>query len=304
LKSYSYLEKFNKFNQKDITSIAIGSFDGMHFAHQQLFKRLDSNNINNSLIIVIENGKANLTPYNFRDRFTKYPIFYIKLEKIKDFTAIEFINFLKEKFINLQKIVIGYDFKFGKNRKYGIKDIKENSNFQVDIIDEVKLDNNSIHSTLIRDFIKNGDMQNTKKFLNRFYIISGKVIKGQGLGSKEFVPTINISIKDFLLPKAGVYLTYTTIKNKIYESITFLGHRLTTDGNFAIETHILNQKINPILENIDIEIKFIELLRENIKFTDFKSLKIQINKDCKNAEKNFSLKKKKVLYDKLHNQKF
>ena len=301
MKSYFYLKKFN---QQDITSIAIGSFDGMHFAHQQLFKRLDSNNIKNSLIIVIENGKANLTPYNFRDRFTKYPIFYIKLEKIKDLTAIEFINFLKEKFINLQKIVIGYDFKFGKNRKYDIRDIKENSNFQVDIIDEVKLNNNSIHSTLIRDFIKNGDMENAKKFLNRFYIIFGKIIKGQGLGSKEFVPTINIFTENFLLPKAGVYLTYTTIKNEIYESITFLGHRLTTDGNFAIETHILNKKIDFIPKNIDIEIEFIKLLRENLKFTNFKNLKIQIDKDCKNAEKNFSLKKKKVLYDKLHNQKF
>lgn len=101
-------------NKNTITSIAIGGFDGMHSAHQELFKNLDEH----GAIVSIESGYANLTPKSFRQEYSIYPIYYYILENIKHLEGDEFIKLIKEEFPNLKKIVVGFDFCFGKNRKY------------------------------------------------------------------------------------------------------------------------------------------------------------------------------------------
>ncbi len=265
-------------NKTSITSLAIGGFDGMHLAHQELFKNLDKN----GAILVIHTGYANLTPKYYREEYTSFPIFYYELKDIKHLQGKEFIFLLKKDFPNLQKIVVGFDFHFGKDRKYDTKDIVNFFDGKVQIVKEVKLKNIPIHSRTIREYLKNDKLEMANKLLGKNYKIYGNLIKGQGLGEKNFVPTLNLEVKDFLLPKEGVYITKTIIENKEYKSISFIGHRLSTDGNFAVETHILDKDIIKTSPNIGI--KFIKKLRDNKKFKNFEDLKKQIHEDIKIAQ--------------------
>ncbi len=261
----------------DITALAIGGFDGMHTAHQKLFSHLGDS----GAVFAIDNGYANITPKTYRQKHTKYPIYYENLKDIKNLSGYEFIDKLKQKFLNLDTIVVGYDFRFGAGAVCGIKELRENFK-KVVVIDEVVCDNIPVHSRTIRQDITTGEIGRANDMLGRAYEIRGSVISGQGLGAKKLVPTINISCVDFLLPKDGVYKTTTTIDDQELASITFVGTRATTDGNFSIETHIIDQNISETPP--DITIKFISYLRANKKFETLDELKSQIQLDIKNSQ--------------------
>ena len=268
-------------NKNEITSIAIGGFDGMHIAHQELFKNLDDN----GAIVSIESGYANLTPKRYRQEYSIYPIYYYVLENIRHLEGDEFIKLLKEEFPNLKKIVVGFDFCFGKNRRYCIEGLKKLFTGEVLVLDEIKIDDIAVHSRIIREYIKDGNINMANKLLGKEYKIYGHQIKGQGLGNKSFVPTINLKIDEFLLPKEGVYITKTILDEEEYNSITFLGHRFTTDGSYAVETHIIDKNI--INNNYTTQIKFYEKLRDNQKFDSFEELKKQILDDIESARNYF-----------------
>ena len=268
-------------NKNTITSIAIGGFDGMHIAHQELFKNLDDN----GAIVSIESGYANLTPKRYRQEYSIYPIYYYVLENIRHLEGDEFIKLLKEEFPNLKKIVVGFDFCFGKNRRYCTQKLKELFNGDVLVIDEIKIDDIPVHTRIIREYLKDGDIKTANKLLGKEYKIYGQQITGQGLGAKNFVPTINLRVDEFLLPKEGVYVTKTILDNIEYNSITFLGHRVTTDGSYAVETHIIDKDIKN--NNYCTQIKFYEKIRDNKKFDSFEELKNQIFDDIKLARNFF-----------------
>lgn len=269
-------------NKNTITSIAIGGFDGMHVAHQELFKNLDSN----GAILSIESGYANLTPKRYRQEYSIYPIYYYILDSIKHLEGDEFIKLLKEEFPNLKKIVVGFDFCFGKNRKYCIEKLKDLFSGSVVVIDEIKIDKIPVHSRIIREYLKDGDIKMANKLLGKEYKIYGHQIKGQGLGAKSFVPTINLKVEEFLLPREGVYITKTILDDKEFNSITFLGHRVTTDGSYAVETHIIDEEIKN--SDYTTQIKFYEKLRDNKKFDSFEELKNQILRDIENCKEYFN----------------
>jgi riboflavin kinase/FMN adenylyltransferase len=268
-------------NKNTITSIAMGGFDGMHSAHQELFKNLDEN----GAILSIESGYANLTPKRYRQEYSIYPIYYYVLENIRHLEGDEFIKLIKEEFPNLKKIVVGFDFCFGKNRKYCIEKLKDLFNGEVLVIDEIKIDEIPVHSRIIRQYLKDGNIKMANKLLGKEYKIYGHQIKGQGLGTKSFVPTINLKVDEFLLPQEGVYITKTILDNKEYKSITFLGHRVTTDGSYAVETHILDENITN--DNYTTQVKFYEKIRDNKKFDSFEDLKKQIFDDIELAKNYF-----------------
>lgn len=266
-------------SKNSITSIAIGGFDGMHLAHQKLFSHLDDN----GAIVAIETGYANLTPKSNRQRYVNFPVFYYPLEEIRHLNGKEFIALLIEEFPNLRKIVVGYDFCFGKNRQNSTNDLSTIFDGEVVIVDEVKVDGIAIHSRTIREYLRNGDINQANRFLGKVYTISGYAIKGQGIGKEQFVPTININVLDFLIPNEGIYATKTFLNNQLFNSVSFIGHRVSTDGNFAIETHIIDKNID--FDGGNIEIKFFERLRDNKKYENLAELKKQILEDIENAKK-------------------
>jgi len=269
-------------SKNSITSIAIGGFDGMHIAHQKLFSYLDEH----GAIVAIETGYANLTPKSNRQKYSTLPIFYYPLDEIKHLSGQDFVKLLLEEFPNLQKIVVGYDFCFGKNRMYNTDSLKELFEGEVIVVEEVTFDGIAIHSRTIREYLRAGEIKQANKFLGKEYTITGYMIAGQGIGKEQFVPTINIEVLDFLIPQEGIYATKTIIKNMEYDSVSFIGHRVSTDGNFAIETHIIDQTID--FDGGNIEIKFFERLRDNKKYDNLDELKKQILEDIENAKSYFA----------------
>jgi len=265
-------------NKQYITSIAIGGFDGLHLAHQELFKQLDSH----GAIIVIQTPYANLTPKTYRENFTSLPIFYYDLKTIKSLSGKDFIKLIEADFPNLKTIIVGFDFKFGFQASCDIHNLKQLFQGEVKVIEEFSILDIPVHSNTIRNYIKNGNLQLAKKLLGRYYQIQGTHIKGQGLGSKEFVPTINIECNNFLIPASGIYYTYTIVNNHKYLSATFVGDRITTDNTYAIETHLIDTKLTKITTKITII--FIEKIRNNKKFSSFNALKEQILKDIQSIK--------------------
>jgi riboflavin kinase/FMN adenylyltransferase len=265
---------------KNSTSVAIGGFDGMHIGHQALFSRLTKEGV----IVVIETGYANLTPQRYRELYTHYPIEYFELEDIRHLDGQGFIELLLEKFPKLQKIVVGYDFHFGKDRKYSFDDLKKLFDGEVVVVDEVKHKNDSVHSHKIRHKLSIGDIEGANEFLGYNYTIHGPKEQGQGLGSKELVATININARKFLMPKEGVYATVTKIDDEehFHPSVSFVGHRVSTDGSYAVESHILDGKV---ICNKSASISFVAYLRDNEKFDTLEALKVQIQKDIAQANK-------------------
>ncbi len=265
---------------KNSTSIAIGGFDGMHIGHQHLFSALGEH----GTIVVIETGYANLTPKRDREHFSHYPILYLELDDIRNLSGEEFIAFLQEKFPKLNKIVVGYDFHFGKNRKYSFDDLRTLFSGDVEVIDEVTLYGDSVHSHKIRHKLQIGDTKGANAFLGHNYTILGNVVSGQGIGKKELVATINIESKGYLIPKEGVYVTLTRIDDEehYHPSVSFVGHRETTDGSFAIESHILDGEITCTDKA---RISFVSFIRDNKKFDSLDELKKAIRKDINIASK-------------------
>lgn len=265
--------------QKDkVDTLALGSFDGIHLGHQQLIKKLG----NNGALFVIDKDQANLTPGVKRIEYSKHPCMFYHFLKVKDLSGEEFVQLLKKEFVNLKKIIVGYDFMFGKQRSCVAKDLYRLFDGEVEIVEEFTHKGISVHSSVIRDFIENGKIAQANSFLGREFSIVGEVVSGQGLGKTELYPTINIKVKGYVLPKDGVYATRTRIGTKVYDSVSFLGKRMSTDGSFAIETHILNSQIQSVPNSV--EIFFVKHLRENKKFEKLEDLKVQISQDIEDAK--------------------
>ena len=265
----------------NVLSIAIGSFDGIHLAHRELISLVDE-------VVVIERGRGRLTPGYKRCYFSPKPCAFYLFEKVKDLSAKAFIDMLLRAYPKLQKIVVGYDFRFGKDRAGTPETIKELFTGEVVVIDEVTINNISIHSKTVVKMLRDGDIKNANRLLGREYSIDGVHIKGQGIGSKELVPTINLEVEDYILPLEGVYITQTTIRGVKYPSVTFLGHRKTLDGSFAIETHIIDRDIQ-VNDREKVEISFISFIRENLTFDSLDSLKSKIIQDISQARSYFDI---------------
>ncbi|MCI4406118.1 MAG: bifunctional riboflavin kinase/FAD synthetase [Sulfuricurvum sp.] len=263
-----------------VDALAIGGFDGMHIGHQQLFNALGEN----GAIVVIETGYANLTPGREREHYTHYPIVYYSLEDIRHLEGEEFVRMLQERFPHLKKIVIGYDFHFGKNRRYSHANLGELFSGDVEVIDEVCIENDSVHSHKIRSKIQIGDLSGANRFLGHNYCIKGSVIKGQGIGKTDLVPTINLECNGYLLPYEGVYAALTRIDGEehFHPSVVFIGHRVSTDGSYAIESHILGESIQSCEKAT---ICFVKFLRKNQKFESLELLKKAISDDILNARR-------------------
>lgn len=266
-------------NREKIDSIAIGGFDGMHAAHQYLFQELGEN----GAVIAIETGYADLTPAFHRQEHTHYPIFYYELNEIKPLSGEEFVAKLQSDFPSLKRIVVGFDFNFGHKRSCSSLDLKELFEGEVVIVDEIKIGGEAVHSRKIRTLLENGRLEQANLFLGYNYQLRGRVVKGQGIGSKKLVPTINIEVEGYRLPKEGVYATLTRLdEDHLYPSVSFIGKRSITDGSFAIETHILDENIQV---KTKADISFLHFIRKNRHFDSFEALREQINEDVKEAKK-------------------
>jgi len=259
----------------NIKSIAIGSFDGIHVAHLTLIDKADA-------LVIIERNGGYLTSGYKRSNFTSKVCCFYHFDVIKGLTPEAFVQKLKTDFPKLEKIVVGYDFVFGKNRAGNTKVLQELFNGKVEVVEEVSIDGVSVHSRTIKLYLREGNIAMVNKLLGRTYSIDGEIVSGQGLGKKELVATLNLNVKEYQLPLEGVYATRTKVRDKWLDSVSFLGHRVTTDDSFAVETHVLERDIGEVQGRVELE--FLSFMRSNQKFGSLEALREQIEDDIVKAK--------------------
>ena len=292
LKSYS--------SEKE-SILTIGTFDGVHIGHNKILKRLIQDSKKNNLSSLVMtffphprmilnksheikmidtiDEKINLLEKTGLDNLIIHP-FDNNFSKIR---AKEFVEEILVKKLKIKEIIIGYDHKFGKDREASVEDLKKFGKdymFTVKEIPAQEIDSIAISSTKIRNAILNGEIEKCNKFLGRNFILTGKVVYGEGLGKKIGFPTANIEIKETykIIPKNGVYLVKTKINSNTYFGMMNIGIRPTVGGtNKSLEIHFFNFKDNIYGKNVSIEI--IKKIRDEEKFSSIDQLKIQLKKD-------------------------
>ena len=290
MKTYQDFKKDEVIESKiDVT--CIGAFDGLHRGHIELIKKtkeIDNNfqivTFNEIPKIYFDNNLKPLLDKNKRNIiFNEYKptnLIYLKFDEINEFSSDEFLKFLDIN-LNTNKIVVGKDFRFGKNRTGEVNNIinyfGENN---VILLSDYLIENEKVSSTKIRKYLDNGNIKQANKFLGRKYELLGTVVEGLKMGSKLGFPTANIKLEhDLYLPKYGVYGITCIIDNKPYEGILNIGVTPTVSDNnkIKIETHIFDFDKNIYGENLVIQIN--QFIRDEIKFSSPEELVKQINID-------------------------
>ena len=297
---YNSLSDLPEFKNAIIT---IGSFDGVHRGHQKLLekiKQLAKDNDGESIVItfhphprqIIYPNDKTLRLLNTIDEkvalFKRYGVdnvivapFTVEFSQISADEYIE--NFLLGKF-NPKYIVIGYDHRFGLNRQGDINYLKwyaKKRNFSVIEISRQDIDDIAVSSTKVRNALEKGEIRKTTELLNHFYLISGIVVKGKGIGKDLGYPTANIEIrnKHKLIPPQGIYAVRIYHNEQIHNGMLYIGDRPTIkdDNQRSIEVNIFD--FNKNIYGDKLKIEFIELVRNDMKFEGLELLKIQMGKD-------------------------
>jgi len=297
------------------SALAIGNFDGVHKGHQKVFyktkKFAKKNKIKfgvltfTTLPVMYFNKKIK----NFRlasenqklELFEKNKVdFIINIKFNKKFSKIRAENFIKKiiyKRINPQSISVSNNFKFGYKRKGNtslLKKFSKKYHYKLLNINPFKDSERIVSSTKIRNYLKSGYINLANKLLSRTWFIEGQVKKGKKLGRKLGYRTCNINVKNYILPRAGIYAVRVSIENKLkkYGGVVYLGSRPTFDNKeILLEVNIFG--INKNLYKKKLRIYFLKFLRKDQKFKNKAQLIKQMNKDVIFAKK--GLKTKLVL---------
>lgn len=283
------------------TAVTIGVFDGVHLGHQELVRRTIETatdlrlrpavlTFNPHPASVVAPGREPrlLTTIEERCRLIRTlgidNILVLPFnEGIAVMTPEQFANDILRTKLNATAILVGEGFHFGCRRAGTIATLTE-LGFVTRPLAPVKYRGVVVSSTEIRTRIELGDVSRAGRLLNRCYAISGEIVSGHGIGSKQTVPTLNLLTKAEVLPAKGVYITRT---NRRWNSITNIGTRPTFENNGAlsIETFLLGPFEEPAPPSITLE--FLRRVREERKFDSPAALKAQILRDVATANTYF-----------------
>ena len=285
--------------------IALGSFDGLHLGHLSLVRKVKSlakENNGKSIVFTFKNH-----PRTFININNKIELIMTNEEKIrvlqkegidilafKDFDEKmmkmmpdEFINWLCKTY-NVKGIVVGFNFKFGYKNLGDVellKKFEEEYRYKLYVMEPCKSEGEIISSTTIRKELVDGNVEKAFDMLSRPYMLSGKVIDGKKLGRTIGFPTANLEInQQKVIPKKGVYYTNVKINEKIFKGITSVGNNPTVNGQeLTVETYILD--FSNDIYGKEVNIYFIDRIRDEIKFNNINELIEQLKRDKKFAEK-------------------
>lgn len=283
-------------------AMALGNFDGIHKGHQKLIKE-DINlakqlNLLPSILLFKENSKKTLK--NEKDYLTslddKIEILsqmgmdtFCILDFDEEFRSLsprDFISKILYERLNTKYIIVGEDYRFGKNAQGDIKKLKsyqDEFDYQTKIIDFELDKGEKISSGTIKELIKAGEINKANDFLNRPYKIIGSVVDGHKRGRTLNFPTANLRMNfSYTVPKDGVYLTRVNVRGKDHFALSNVGSNPTFENDFRkIETYILDFRQDIYGETIAIE--FLEFLRNDMKFNSVDGLIKQMQDDKKQA---------------------
>lgn len=300
------LEQIKKeFPELPPVGVTIGNFDGVHLGHQQLLRKIKGDCQKNGLkfvtvtfvphpqkILQPDKERFLINSYEQRRKFLAQAgvELLIELKFDRDFSTLSPEAFL-EKYLfcysNLKHMYLGYDFAFGANKQGGhdlVSGLCRAKNIQVEVQPKFEKQDKVVSSSLIREMILRGSMQDAESYLGRPFELEGVVVKGEGRGKKIGFPTANIQVaSDIIVPQRGVYVTRTHYRGMTYKSVTNIGHNPTFKDTqmIHIETNIFDFD-NDIYGEV-LEIEFLRKIRDEKKFATVNDLIEQIKADVKFA---------------------
>lgn len=298
MKTFTSISDFSSTKKSIVT---IGTFDGVHIGHKKILEKViqnavaqdcesvvlsffphprmvlqaDSdikllNTVEEKILLLEKAGIDNIIIHPFSQEFSRL-------------TAEEFVKTILIDRLNIQKIIIGHDHRFGRNRTADIDDLiqfGEKYNFEVEQISAQEINEIAISSTKIRNAIIDGNVSLAKNYLGYNYFFSGTVVQGKQLGRTIGFPTANIEIEENykLIPKIGVYIVKSFFKNQEIFGMMNIGNRPTVNGeNQTIEVNFFNFDEN--IYNQKLTITILNRIRDEQKFASLDDLKFQLNQD-------------------------
>ena len=296
------VEDLKGFEAPNYSVVTSGTFDGVHFGHQKILKKIiqiakekggksvvltfwphprfvlkpDSNDL--KLLTTFEE-KAQLLDQIGIDYLVKIPF----TREFSELSSDEFIRQILVNKLNTQKLVIGYDHRFGKNREGGFDYLMEHSQdygFEIEEILRQDIEHVGVSSTKIREALADGNIHIANEFLEREYSITGFVKDGDRIGRSIGFPTANLDIPETykLIPADGAYAVRVEVDGKNYQGMLNIGQRPTVSGQERrIEVNIFD--FNEDIYNHRVKVAFVRLLRKEQKFSNIEELKDQLNKD-------------------------
>ena len=293
--------------------VSVGNFDGVHRAHRhvidEIVRRAKAGNAQSVVVTFDPHPARILRPDHNLKLLTPLPEKLRLLEAtgidavlllpfsrdLSLMTPHQFAHEILKKRLHAREVHEGYNFRFGHKAAGNIQLLRElgkekEMGFEVHDYPEMRLRGEHVSSSHIRKLLSEGRVSRARHLLARPFSILSTAGRGRGYGSKYTVPTINLARYEELVPKDGVYITRTRVgngnNNECFDSVTNVGNRPTFGADsFAIETHLLNFHPLELAAETEVEIHFLDRLRDEIRFPSVETLKEQIGRDVRKAQK-------------------
>jgi riboflavin kinase / FMN adenylyltransferase len=293
------------------TFVSVGNFDGVHRAHARVLAEIAARaraaagkaiavtfEPHPARILKPESGLKLLTPTPEKLRWLAGTgvdaVLLLPFGRdLSLMTPRQFADRVLKKRLHAREVHEGFNFRFG-HKAVGdadmLAELGREMGFEVKVYPEMMLRGETVSSSQIRKLVADGRVSRARHLLARPFCILGVPGRGRGFGSKYTVPTINLARYEELVPRDGVYVTWTSVGASRFESVTNVGNRPTFGAElFAIETHLLNFHPLELSPETEVEICFLERLRDEIKFPSVDALREQIAHDVKKARRFFHL---------------
>ncbi len=292
--------------------VTLGNFDGVHLGHQRIFRRVkeEASRIQGEgVVITFEPHPLKvLAPERFLPLLAPFRKKMMLIEESRidivlcmefslvfsEISPAEFIESILVRKIEVKKVIIGYNYHFGKGQTGDARTLKEAGEilgFEVEIVEPLRVGQTIVSSSKIRTLIQGGEVEEASKLLGRDYPIIGRVVEGAKRGQTLGFPTANLEMSDELYPKAGVYAVEVVWQQQRFNGLANIGSNPTfstrtgkTEERFSLEVHILN--FNQKLYGTEIEVRFKRRIRDEVRFESASFLIEQIKKDIQWAQEN------------------
>lgn len=283
--------------------LTLGNFDGVHLGHQAIFKKVveRAKELGGTSVAftfephplkVLAPERSPLLLNTFHGKMRLFDTAGIDVVICANFTRTfadqhpeDFARDVLHKLIQVKEVYVGYDYAFGKGREGSISSLKEmgrTHGFAVGVIDPVVIEGRVVSSSIVRELLAGGQVEEASRLLGRRYSIEGEVVHGSRRGHTLGFPTANLKTPNEVIPGFGVYAVLGTVDGRVYSGVASIGIRPTFDsGPVSIEVYLFNFEED--LYGKEMEVTFVKRIRGEKKFPDAEALIRQIRKDVEDA---------------------
>lgn len=282
--------------------VTIGTFDGVHIGHQMIIRNLRkiaAETHGQTVVLTFfphprmvlqpdDNDLKLLTTIPEREELLRsFGIDHLIVQPFdKEFSRLSAVEFVRDQLVNkigMKTLVIGYDHHFGRNREGSYKDLEEMApvyGFRLEEIPGQMINELTVSSTKVRNFLLSGDVDAANRLLNHRYSIRGKVVEGDKLGRTIGFPTANIEVGEAykLIPAEGVYAVNASVEGTMYDGMMYIGNRPVVGGKtLRIEVNLFD--FNADIYGKEMQIFFVARVRGDMNFPDLNALKAKLEED-------------------------